>query len=307
MSTVRRLDTQGQPDRGRRRRHHRAAEARRAVEWCGDGSPGPPVRCDLNPVRGGAALRAVGPDRRRVQRRRCVGVGHDPAGPGRGGCGESRTAGLHRPRRARAPCSAERRWSRPEAPRHQQRRPAPRRRGECGAFAASVLLPHELVDQHIPAAGPSVYDIRDLNAASSASRAAACVRAAQRLRSPGHVVLLDYDGTVQFAPAQGLPPVRKRSDQSGVPVIQDALGFRTAKGRTKAVRSTSSGTPTPLLPSFRAAPVTVRNGLHAVRTSHAGVRPAGPAAGRRRRRRCGCAPRPWPAAVPRSNGMALGC
>ena len=103
----------------------------------------------------------------------------------------------------------------------------------CDAFAASVLLPDDLVDQHIPAAGPSVYDIGDLNAASSASRAAVCVRAAQRLRSPGHVVLLDYDGTVQFAAAQGLPPVRKRSDQSSVPVIQDALGFRTAKGRTR--------------------------------------------------------------------------
>ena len=103
----------------------------------------------------------------------------------------------------------------------------------CDAFAASILLPDALVDQHIPAAGPTVYDIGDLNAASSASRAAICVRAAQRLRSPGHVVLLDYDGTVQFAAAQGLPPVAKGSNQSSVPVIQDALGSRTAKGRTR--------------------------------------------------------------------------
>lgn len=104
----------------------------------------------------------------------------------------------------------------------------------CDAFAASVLLPDDLVDQHIPAAGPSVYDIGDLNDASSASRAAVCVRAAQRLRSPGHVVLLDYDGTVQFAAAQGVPPVAKGSNQSSVPVIQEAVGsFRTAKGRTR--------------------------------------------------------------------------
>jgi hypothetical protein len=103
----------------------------------------------------------------------------------------------------------------------------------CDAFAAAVLLPDALVDQHIPAAGPTVYDVGDLNAASSASRAAVCVRAAQRLRSPGHVVLLDYDGSVQFAAAQGLPPVAKGSNQSSVPVIQDALGFRTAKGRTR--------------------------------------------------------------------------
>jgi len=103
----------------------------------------------------------------------------------------------------------------------------------CDAFAAAVLLPDALVDEHVPPAGPSVYDIGALNAASSASRAAVCVRAAQRLRSPGHVLLLDYDGSVQFAAAQGLPPVAKGSNQSSVPVIQDALGFRTAKGRTR--------------------------------------------------------------------------
>lgn len=104
----------------------------------------------------------------------------------------------------------------------------------CDAFAAAVLLPDDLVDEHIPTAGPSVYDLADLNAASSASRAAVCVRAAQRLRSPGHVVLLDYDGSVQFAAAQGLPPLAKGSNQSSVPVIQDAIGsFRTAKGRTR--------------------------------------------------------------------------
>lgn len=105
----------------------------------------------------------------------------------------------------------------------------------CDAFAASVLLPDALVGEHIPAAGPSVYDIGDLNAASSASRAAVCVRAVQRLRSPGHVLLLDYDGSVQFAAAQGLPPVAKGSNQSSVPVIQDALGGRTAKGRTRVL------------------------------------------------------------------------
>ncbi len=103
----------------------------------------------------------------------------------------------------------------------------------CDAFAAGVLLPDELVDEHIPAAGPSVYDVAALHASSSASRAAVCVRAAQRLRSPGHVLLLDYDGSVQFAAAHGLPPVAKGSNQSSAPVIQDALGFRTAKGRTR--------------------------------------------------------------------------
>jgi hypothetical protein len=104
----------------------------------------------------------------------------------------------------------------------------------CDAFAAGVLLPDHLVDQHIPDAGPTVYDVAQLHAASSASRAAVCVRAAQRLRSPGHVLLLDYDGSVEFAAAQGVPPVRKGSSQSSVPVIQDALtSERTTRGRTR--------------------------------------------------------------------------
>ncbi|WP_158068611.1 ImmA/IrrE family metallo-endopeptidase [Ornithinimicrobium sp. CNJ-824] len=106
----------------------------------------------------------------------------------------------------------------------------------CDAFAASIILPDELVDQHINAAGPTVHDIVDLHGASSASRAAVCVRAAQRIRSPGHVVLLDYDGSVQFAAAQGLPPVRKGSDQSSAPVIRSALdSSRTATGRTRLI------------------------------------------------------------------------
>jgi hypothetical protein len=104
----------------------------------------------------------------------------------------------------------------------------------CDSFAAAVLLPDALVDQHIPTAGPTVYDVAALHAASSASRAAVCVRAAQRLRSPGHVVLLDYDGTVQFAAGHGLPPVAKGSNQGSAPVVQEAIGsLRTAKGRTR--------------------------------------------------------------------------
>jgi hypothetical protein len=107
----------------------------------------------------------------------------------------------------------------------------------CDAFAAAVLLPDELVDQHIPAAGPTVHDVVRLHARSSASRAAVCVRAGQRLRSPGHVLLLDYDGTVQFATTQGLPPVTKGSNQSNAPVIQQALGAvrGASKGRTRLI------------------------------------------------------------------------
>lgn len=105
----------------------------------------------------------------------------------------------------------------------------------CDAFAAAVLLPDHLVRQHIPDAGPSVLDVVALHGASDASRAAVCVRAAQQLTSSGHVVLLDYDGTVQFAASRGLPPLARRSYQGGIPVVQDVLGAARGSraGRTQ--------------------------------------------------------------------------
>lgn len=104
----------------------------------------------------------------------------------------------------------------------------------CDALAAAVLLPDGLVDEHLGAEGPTVEALNSLNGASIASRAAVCVRAAQRLRSPGQVVLLDYDGQVQFAAARGVPPVKRGSNQASARVIQDFLGSsRTRKGRTR--------------------------------------------------------------------------
>jgi hypothetical protein len=105
----------------------------------------------------------------------------------------------------------------------------------CDAFAAAVLLPDHLVKQHIPAAGPSVLDVAALHRASDASRAAVCVRAAQQLTSPGHVLLLDYDGTVQFGASRGLPPLARGSYQGGVPVVLDVLGSARGSryGRTQ--------------------------------------------------------------------------
>jgi Zn-dependent peptidase ImmA (M78 family) len=104
----------------------------------------------------------------------------------------------------------------------------------CDTFAATVLLPRALVDEHLGDAGLTVDTINGLKAATIASRAAVCVRAAQRLPSPGQVVLLDYDGKVQFTAARGIPPVTRGSDQSGVAVIDDVLASaRTRKGRTR--------------------------------------------------------------------------
>lgn len=104
----------------------------------------------------------------------------------------------------------------------------------CDGFAAAVLLPDELVETYIDQSGPTGPGIVDLWQASSASRAAVCVRAAQHLPSPGHVVLLDPAGTVSFAASTGLPSVRRGSDQSSIETVREALTRQGgATGRTR--------------------------------------------------------------------------
>lgn len=107
----------------------------------------------------------------------------------------------------------------------------------CDAFAASVLLPDVEVSAVFTASSPTVYDVAELRRSSSASRAAVCVRAAQRLTSPGHVVLLDHTGALQFRSAHGVPPVPLGVDLSKIEVVRQALGAgnATRKGRTRLV------------------------------------------------------------------------
>ncbi|MFF3597265.1 ImmA/IrrE family metallo-endopeptidase [Kitasatospora indigofera] len=104
----------------------------------------------------------------------------------------------------------------------------------CDAFAAEILLPASLVEQHLDAKGPTASAIARLWRASSASRMAVCVRAAQRLPAPGHVFLLDATGRLAFAASHGLPPVRRGSFQGDMPVIDRAVaGSGHAQGRTQ--------------------------------------------------------------------------
>ena len=105
----------------------------------------------------------------------------------------------------------------------------------CDAFAAAVLLPDELVDKYVGVRGPTADGIVMLRkAALPTSRAAVCVRVSERLTSPGHVILLDEAGRVQFAAAHGLPPLRRDGDQGHIPVVRDALRRQgRAQGRTR--------------------------------------------------------------------------
>lgn len=93
----------------------------------------------------------------------------------------------------------------------------------CDAFAAAILLPKALVEEYIPERGPSGTSVASLWSASNASRAAACVRAARMLKTPGHVALLDGNGLVSFSASRELPPLRRGSDQSQSTIIRTAL------------------------------------------------------------------------------------
>ncbi|WP_248962017.1 ImmA/IrrE family metallo-endopeptidase [Sphaerisporangium perillae] len=106
--------------------------------------------------------------------------------------------------------------------------------GACDAFAAEILLPTSLVDRFIGPRGPTGAHVVDLWQASVASRAASCVRAAQRLSSPGHVVLLEGDGKVSFSASVGLPPIARGSTQGDIGTVREALaGSGRATGRTQ--------------------------------------------------------------------------
>jgi len=106
----------------------------------------------------------------------------------------------------------------------------------CNSFAALIAIPGDVVHRYIDEAGPTAHAVVSLweDPAISASRAAVCARAAERLRSPGHVLLLDADGKVTFGASYGQPPLRRGSDQSRIAVVRDVLAdpSHARQGRT---------------------------------------------------------------------------
>lgn len=93
----------------------------------------------------------------------------------------------------------------------------------CDVFASRILLPDSLVDAYIGKRGPTAEAVVTLFQKSNASRAACCVRAAERLGGSGAVVLLNSDGVVDFAAASGIYPPARRASQADTPLIAAAL------------------------------------------------------------------------------------
>lgn len=93
----------------------------------------------------------------------------------------------------------------------------------CDVFASRILLPDDIVDEHIGDRGPTAESVAQLYEHSHASRAACCVRAVERLSGPGTVLLLRSDGVVDFAVGRSMVPAARGSDQSATPLIASAL------------------------------------------------------------------------------------
>jgi hypothetical protein len=97
------------------------------------------------------------------------------------------------------------------------------------AFAAAVLLPEEKVTAQL-ADGVDAASVLRLWRATSASREACCVAAAQHLPAPGYVMLLQSDGHCQFAARNGdVFPIARGSLQTAAK-LQPALRGGTARG-----------------------------------------------------------------------------
>jgi hypothetical protein len=94
----------------------------------------------------------------------------------------------------------------------------------CHAFAAAVQLPDAIVDARLAPEEMTARAIVEFwrSLGGRVSRSAMCVQVAERLRSPGLIVLLNADSEVHFCAPHGLPPVPFGSDQGNAPVIRDA-------------------------------------------------------------------------------------
>lgn len=85
----------------------------------------------------------------------------------------------------------------------------------CDAFASMMLLPDELLDSAFDIHGLSARGLADLIDTGQASIEACAVAVAQRLTSPGYVLIIDSDGTTRFAARSGdVLPIGRGADQS---------------------------------------------------------------------------------------------
>lgn len=103
----------------------------------------------------------------------------------------------------------------------------------CDGFAAEVLLPTHYVDEVIGERGPTAGEIVELFKTSQASREACCVRGAQHIVGPGHVMLSSQDGVARFTASSSAYRVARNTPQDGNEVISSAVRWGSAKRETR--------------------------------------------------------------------------
>jgi hypothetical protein len=113
----------------------------------------------------------------------------------------------------------------------------------CDAFASMLLLPDDHLDTVLDERGLSARGLRELITSSQGSMEACAVAVAQRLASPGYVLLVEKDGTTRFAARSGdALPIRRGTDQSGSDLRPLLNGSPTLRGRGRISFAAGSGT-----------------------------------------------------------------
>lgn len=112
----------------------------------------------------------------------------------------------------------------------------------CEAFAAALLLPDPVVDDLLSAVTASAV-AHLVAAVPSASREACAVAAAQRLRAPGYVMLLDSTGTAVFTARSGdALPIARSTTQAGSVLDPLLQSRRPVRDRGELVFASGSRT-----------------------------------------------------------------
>ena len=111
----------------------------------------------------------------------------------------------------------------------------------CDAIAGTLLIPAEHVDAHFGGTGPTALTVLNLVAATpNASREACCVRAAERLDGPGHVMVLK-DGVAIFTASHSTPfRIRRGTPQGAGGVAARAARLGTARGHSPVTYASGS-------------------------------------------------------------------
>lgn len=106
----------------------------------------------------------------------------------------------------------------------------------CDAIAGGLLIPDGRVAEYIDTAGPTARAVVELIESSpNCSRQACCVRAVERIRGRGHVMLA-RDGVAEFTASRGTPyRVRRATPQGADHITGRAERSGAARGEASVI------------------------------------------------------------------------